>query len=177
MTNRNAPNGGRNKTTGRWVRTPETVAKDAEAARLHGIEGRTYQEIADHLGYSNKGTAFAAVQRGMRDAAAPARDARARREAELQLLWEEAMAILNAEHVVVSMGKVMEINGQRVTDHGSRLQAVDQLRKINESLRRLNGDDAPQRVSVDAEQLGRDIMRLLDTELDATEDDGDDTDT
>ncbi len=146
MTNRNAAHGGRNKTTGRWVRTPESIARDAEAARLYGIEGLTYQEVADHLGYANKGTAFCAVQRGMRDAAAPAKEARDRREAELQLLWDEAMDILNAKHVVVSMGKVIEIDGAPLADSSPRLQAIDQLRKINESWRRLNGDDKPAKV-------------------------------
>lgn len=162
---------------GRYRRTPETVARDAEAARLYGEEGWSYQEIADHYGFSHRSTAMDAVNRGYRDAGAPAKGVRERRERELQFLWDSGLEILNNHHVVVSNGKVIEIDGVPLADDGPRLSAIEQLRKINESRRKLDGVDAPSRVSVEAEQLGRDILKLLDATLGPdSDDDGDDPD-
>jgi hypothetical protein len=152
----------RSKSTGRYVRSLETVARDAECARLYGDEGWTYQQIATHFGWADRSTAFEAVHRGYRDAAAPARNVRKRRDAELQFLWDSAMEILESRHVVVSNGRVIELDGEPLRDDNPRLQAIEQLRKVNESWRRMDGTDEPSRVSVDAEQLGRDINRLLD---------------
>lgn len=173
MANPNQNN--RAKHSGRYRRSPATVAQDAEAARLYGEEGLTYQEIADHFGWKWKGSAFDAVQRGYRAAAAPARGVRERREAELQFLWDSAMEILERRHVVVSNGRVIELDGEPLRDDNPALQAIDQLRKVNESWRKLDGTDEPSRVSVDAEQIGRDINRLLDT-LTADDDTPDDPD-
>lgn len=165
----------RDRVTGRYVRTPESAVRDAEAARLRG-EGWAYREIADHFGWTSQATAFEAVSRALRDLAAPAKGLRDRRANELELLWEAAMEILTNHHVVVSNGRVIELDGQPLQDDGPRLQAIDQLRKVNESFRKLDGVDAPSRVSVEAEQLGREIGRLLDSALGPDEDAGDDTD-
>lgn len=165
----------RNRTTGRYVRTPEAVARDAEAARLHGEEGCTYRQIADHFGWAHHSSAQEAVERGLRDAAAPAKGARAKRERELQLLWETGLEILNNHHVVVSNGRIIELDGVPLRDDNPRIQVLGQLRQINESFRKLDGTDAPSRVSVDAEQLGRDIISLLDDAL-GPDDASDDTD-
>ncbi|MEV7389613.1 hypothetical protein [Streptomyces sp. NPDC091215] len=169
------PNQDARSRQGRYVRTAETVARDAEAARLHG-EGWTYQEIADHFGWANKSSSHLAVERALRDVAAPAKGVRNRRERELQLLWDSALEILNNHHVVVSNGRIIELDGQPLQDDGPRLQAIEQLRKVNESWRKLDGIDAPSRVSVEAEQLGREISRLLDATLGPDGDDGDDPD-
>lgn len=167
----------RSKATGRYVRTPETVARDAEAARLHGL-GLTYREIGEQLGYSEHSSVRAAINRAHRDLAEPARPSRDKRAQELDMLWEYAEDILNREHVVVSNGRVIEIDGIPLKDDGPNLAAITELRRINESRRKLDGDDAPSRVSVEAEQLGRDIARLLDNVLgpESSDGDGDDTD-
>lgn len=136
----------RGNITARYVRSPETAARDAEAARLYGIEGLSYREIARHFGWSHHSSAMAAVERGLRDAAAPARGAREKRERELQFLWESAMEILDSEHVVVSNGRVVELNGEPIPDSSPRLQAIDQLRKINAEWRKLDGTDRPAKV-------------------------------
>lgn len=167
------PNQASRTPRGQYRRTPETIARDAEAARLYHEEGLTYQEIADHFGIASRSNAHQAVQRALRDVAAPAKGARERRERELSLLWETGLEILNNHHVVVSHGKIIEVDGVALRDDGPRIQVLGQLRQINESFRKLDGTDAPSRVSVEAEQLGRDILRLLDTELGP---DGDDPD-
>lgn len=163
----------RNHKSGRWIRTPETVARDAEAARLYGEEGLTYREIADHFGWNSKTSALLAVERAFRDVAAPARPSRDRRDRELQFLWDSALEILNNHHVVVSNGKVIELDGVPLADDGPRLNAIEQLRKINESRRKLDGDDAPSRLSIDAQQLGAEINALLDRAAGGTDGDTD----
>lgn len=130
---------------GRYVRTPETVARQAEAARLHS-QGLTYREIAEELGYASKQTAFNAVQAGFRHIAAPARDALQKRQQELDFLWEAAMEILENHHIVVSNGKVIEIDGEPLSDDGPRLQAIAELRQINITRRKLEGTDQPAKV-------------------------------
>lgn len=136
----------RGNNTGRYVRSPENVARDAEAARLYGEEGLSYREIAKHFGWAHHSSAMTAVERGLRDAAAPAKGARERRERELQFLWESALEIFDNHHVVVSNGRVVELDGEPIPDDSPRLQALDQLRKINESWRRLDGTDRPAKV-------------------------------
>lgn len=170
------PNQNARNRQGRYIRTRETVERDAEAARLYEEEGLTYQEIATHFGWVHKSSAMDAVNRALRDVAAPAKGARDRRARELQLLWDTGLEILNNHHVVVNNGKIIELDGEPLKDDNPRIQVLGQLRQINESFRKLDGTDAPSRVSVEAEQLGRDILKLLDTTLGPDGDDGDDPD-
>lgn len=172
---RGNPNQDKRNTQGRYIRTPESVQRDAEAARLHG-EGATYQQIADHFGWAHRSSAQDAVERAFRDLAAPAKGSRDRRARELQLLWETGLEILNNHHVVVNQGRIIELDGIPLRDDNPRIQVLGQLRQINESFRKLDGTDAPSRVSVEAEQLGREIGRLLDEVLGSDGDTDDDTD-
>lgn len=139
----------RNHTNGRYVRTPEMATRDAEAARLQG-EGYTYREIANELGYSDKAAALRGVRRAYHAIAKKGGAGRAleRRQQELDLLWESAMEILENNHVVVSNGKVIAINGDPLSDDGPRLQAIAELRRINESRRKLEGTDQPAKTEV-----------------------------
>lgn len=164
----------RNQKTGRYVRTAETIERDAEAARLWGY-GWTLGMIGEQLGFSQRSSVREAIDRAHRDLAEPARPSRERRARELDMLWEYAEEILNREHVVVSHGRIIEVDGVALKDDGPNLQAITELRRINESRRKLDGDDAPSRVSVEAEQLGRDIARLLDATL-GPDGDGDEPD-
>ena len=171
------PNQDARNRRGRYKRTAETVAQDAEAARLYNEENLTYGQIAEHFGWGSHVTALRAVQRAYRDIAAPAASGRARRQEELDFLWEAASDVLGRDHLVVSQGGIIKgTDGTPLVDDGPKLQAIEQLRKVNESRRKLDGDDAPNRVSVEAEQLGRDILKLLDAALGPEGDDGDDPD-
>lgn len=137
----------RNRRTGRYVRTRETAERDARAADLFD-QGLTYHEIAAELGIS-KSSAFYAVQRAIRSVTQDAGTrALERRHQELQLLWEAAMEVLESHHVVVSNGRIIELDGEPLTDHGPTLQAVETLRRLNESLRKLDGTDQPTKVNV-----------------------------
>lgn len=163
----------RNKGNGRYVRTPETAARDARAAELWG-QGYTYREICAELDIKSSSNAYYAVRRALNSITKPAaEDARQRRAAELDHLAEEARAILARQHVTVSHGRIiLDDDGQPLLDDGPKLAAIDRLLRINESQRKLNGEDAPTRISIDAEHLGQEIGELLNA-LTRSSDDAD----
>ncbi|MEU1445498.1 hypothetical protein [Streptomyces mirabilis] len=171
-----------------FVRSPETARRDAEACELRS-KGWTYRQIADHFGISSR-TAWEAVQEALKAIVKEPAEAALqfeldRLDAELVRLGEleeAAREILDRHHVTVANnGQIVHHDGAPLLDDGPVLQAIDRLLKIEdqrrrngESRRKLLGMDAPSRVSVEAEQLGREISRLLDTAL--GEDAGDDAD-
>ncbi|MFJ8855110.1 hypothetical protein [Streptomyces sp. NPDC102437] len=156
----NRPRGGDN----RFIRSPETAERDAAATRLR-TQGRTFQQIADELGYPSKGAAHDAVNRALHAIVAPDAEAlRAREAARLDGLYEEALAVLDRTHYAHSGGRlILDPDEQPVIDDGPKIAALRELRSLRESYRKLFGLDAPSRVSVDAEQLGAEITGLLDT--------------
>lgn len=161
----------------RFVRSMDTVRRDAAAAEYWAEHRCTYQEIADRFGYYDRSEAWRGIQRAKQDVLRPAVEKLIQTEAEqLDALFVAAMEILEREHIMVSHGHVVkDDDGQPILDDGPRLAAVREMRQIRESYRKLFGLDAPSRVSVDAEKLGQEISRLLDA---ATKDDtDDDTDT
>lgn len=173
----------------RFTREPETVTRNAEACELRS-KGWTYRRIAAHFGIDVR-TAYYAVQDAMQETLRePAEAARQfeldRLDAELDRLdglEAAAWQVLERHHVTVSSnGTVVHHDGEPLLDDAPVLQAIDRLLKVEES-RRKNGEsrrkllglDAPSRVSVEAEQLGRDIIKLLDATL-GPDGAGDDTD-
>jgi len=173
---------------GKYVRTPETAKRDAQAAQLRA-EGWTYDAIAGELGYSDRSTCRQAIHRALREIVEePAEEVRRleleRLDGELHRLngIEAAVReVLKRHHVTVSNGQIVHLDGEPLLDDAPVLQAADRLLKIEEqrrkngeSRRKLLGLDAPSRVSVEAETLGREIGRLLDAALGP--DDGDNAD-
>lgn len=162
------PRGGR----GRFVRSPDTAIRDGEAARLRA-QGLTLQQIADRLGFASPGGVHDAIKRALAAApAAGAEELRARSLARLNLQYETAQEIAEREHLVVSHGRVVTTDdGEPLRDSGPELAALDRMIRIDAEVRKLFGLDAPTRVSVDAENLGREIIELL-TALGGGGDDG-----
>jgi hypothetical protein len=154
--------GPRNQRDARYIRDNATVSDDAEAARLRG-EGLSYKAIAHRMGCS-KSTAFERVHRAWRDTLTePAEQARAVELARLEEIHDAAMAVLLRDHITVSHGHVVkDDDGNVILDDGPRLAAIDRLRQVSESRRKLLGLDAPTKVSVDAENLGREVADILD---------------
>jgi hypothetical protein len=147
---------------GRYAENPETAARYAQAAALRA-QGRTFQQIADELGWANKGEAWRAVQ-AAREAVlhGPAEKLIRTEAAQLDELYVEALDVLTREHVMVSHGRIVYgDDGEPLLDDGPKLAAIDRLVKVRESYRKLLGLDAPSRVSVDAEKLGAEIGDLL----------------
>lgn len=156
---------------GEFVRTPEQVAGDARAAELRGL-GWTYTAIAAELGIS-KGNAHKRVQRAFRDTLAePAEQARAVELARLEDAHDRVLAVLLREHSTVSHGRIIkDADGNPIIDDTPVLQAIDRIRALSESRRKLLGLDAPSRVSVDAEHLGQEVADLLTALIQTTTDD------
>jgi DNA-binding transcriptional MerR regulator len=134
---------------GKYIYTPESAERDARAADLRA-EGWTLQQIADHLGYQDR----TAVRRGIQQALkaivkAPAEKLLQQEATRLDSLYEEALEILQRDHVMVSHGRVVYgDDGQPLRDDGPKLQAIDRLVKVRESYRKLLGLDQPTKVQV-----------------------------
>ncbi|MFD6619962.1 hypothetical protein ACFWFB_32495 [Streptomyces albidoflavus] len=138
---------------GSFERSMDTVRRDALAAELRA-EGLTYPQIGERLGM-NKGDAWRAVQRAKADVARPAVTKLIQAESgELDDLYVMALEVIEANHVVVSHGKVVTMldpessEEKPLTDNGPKLQAIQTALRIRESYRKLHGLDAEQKVNV-----------------------------
>lgn len=145
-----------NPRTGRFLKTLESAERDAEACRM--LErGHTYQEIADALGFGNRGHAHTAVQRAL--AALPresAMELRRVRTNQLNYLLYNAMQVVAGTYPVVSQsGRIVTDDaGNPLLDEGPRLAAIDKARRIIMDLAKLEGTIAPVRteavISIDS---------------------------
>ncbi|MEV7006837.1 hypothetical protein [Streptosporangium sp. NPDC051022] len=159
---------------GRYTRSRRTAARDAEACRLRA-RGLTYEQIAVDLGMSSKSSAYEAVQRALAATVRePADEVRQMELMRLDELHRSALAVLEATHYVVDKGAVVLWEGAPLVDDGPVLAAVDRLLKVQERRARLLGLDSPQRVSIDAQNLGEDLKSLIGALM--GEDDDDDLD-
>ncbi|MFD5058244.1 hypothetical protein [Streptomyces sp. NPDC058394] len=133
------PHGG----DGQFVRSLTTAQRDAEAARLRS-KGWTYPRIAAELGFNHKADAYNAVKRVLDETVREAGDdLRALELDRLDGMYAAAMEVLEREHVTVSNGKVVTLDGEPLPDDGPVLQAIDRLLRIQERRARLLGLDAP----------------------------------
>jgi AraC-like DNA-binding protein len=155
---------------GRYERDIDTAERDAEAARLRA-RGRTYQQIADELGFSDKSNAHKAVQRTL--AAVPVEAAEEVRKLELDKLdnlERAALEVMGRKHVFVQQGHVvrqrigverdadgierLDADGKEiplyedVLDDGPTLKAVETLLRVAERRARLLGLDTPVKANV-----------------------------
>lgn len=126
------------------IATAELRAKVVALRR----EGCTFQAIGDELGFSRQ-RAHEVYREALE--AIPAMEVRHYREEQqerLDQLLRAAHEVLNAEHVVVSQGRVMyetTVDGQKVKllDGGPKLAAVRTILAIEERRAKLLGLDAP----------------------------------
>lgn len=124
--------------------------RDAWAAARWTLNRWTYQEIATALGLSSKSSGHDAVQRGLHAIQQQTDEeiskARAVHRARLGYALEVATEVMSRDHVHVSQGRVMKDDeGLPLIDDGPKLAAADRVRSLSESLRKLDGLDAPQR--------------------------------
>lgn len=133
---------------GRYVATPETAHRDAEAARLRG-KGWTYRRIATEMGYESHTSAIDAVKRAL-DAIReePAQEVRTLELERLDSMYAAVMRVLETKHFTVSQGRLIHIGDEPLEDDGPVLAAVDRLLKIQERRARLLGLDAPSKAEV-----------------------------
>lgn len=147
---------------GRFSRAPDTAKRDAEACRLRA-QNMSYREIAAELGVDVH-TAYDAVQRALRDTMQePADDVRRLALMRLDEYARHAREVLRNTHYVVSQGRVVRLTrgGAPLEDDMPKLQAIDRLLKIETQVSDLLGLKAPQRVSIDAQNLGEEIRDLI----------------
>jgi hypothetical protein len=134
-------NQARSPRTGKHERDIEQARLDAEAAELRA-RGLTYRGIAKQQDVSVS-TAMERVKRAI--AAVPVEaveQLRLTAGEQLDALTRQAFAIMMTEHPLVSDGRV--IPGAQ--DYGPKLRAIEALRRLNESRRKLYGIDSPVRV-------------------------------
>ena len=130
---------------------PELAAKREQVIRLRA-QGLTWAEIADRTGYSDASAALKAFKAAVKEAPALAVDElRAQERERLDILFAAtAEQIRDPGPRVSAIGKLPVYpaghpkEGQIVEDESVRSRAIDNYRKISESLRRLHGADAPQ---------------------------------
>ncbi len=137
------------------------------------LEGRSYDQIAQELGYSSRATACKDVTRATEIAILEQRaGVEVLREQELMRLdqlWQEVWRVLKTEHYVLSQGRIVERAQSDGTvagllDDGPVLQAIDRLLKIQERRSKYLGLDAPVRHEVTLDELD-DQIRTLTREL------------
>jgi hypothetical protein len=148
------PNPGNPRTrggTGKFVRTLDTVERDTKAARLRA-RGASFDEIATALEYSDRGDAFRAVSRALRDVPVQAADElRELENARLDELSRRAWQVINSTHYKVSnSGRVVldPETQQPLIDPQPTLTAVNALLKISARRAALNGLDRPAKLDV-----------------------------
>jgi hypothetical protein len=143
------PRDGRN----RFVRSMDTVRRDAAAAEYWAEHRCTYQEIADRFGYYDRSEAWRGIQKAKQDVALPAVTKLRQTEAEqLDALYVLAMEIIERDHVTVSHGKVITMvdpeTGEEkpLLDDGPRLQAIQTALRIRDQYQTLHGLKRPAKV-------------------------------
>jgi hypothetical protein len=134
---------------GGFLYTDASVQRDADASRLRS-EGKTYQQIADALGYGDRGCAWRGVQRARRAILRePVEQLIQVESGRLDELYVAALDVLERDHPTVSNGRVMyDDDGKPILDDGPKLAAIRELRQIRESFRKLHGLDQPGKVEM-----------------------------
>jgi hypothetical protein len=143
------PNQNARSGKGQYIRTPETAKRDAQAAELRA-QGRTFEQIANELGYSDKSDARTAIRRALREIVqGPAEKLLALHMERLETLYEAALEVLEADHVVVSHGRIITgEDGQPLKDNGPKLAAIREARQTLDAFWNLTGMKQPAKVQV-----------------------------
>jgi hypothetical protein len=159
----NPPRGGNGKFTARL----DTAERDAEAARMRA-QSKTYQEIADALGYADKGAAYYGVDRALKAVVRePAENLRKLQRARLDEMRVVARKVMLSTHYAHSAGRlILSPTGEDgapkpLVDDMPKLAAVDRLLRIEEREAKLEGTDAPTKFeNLSAEAVLAEIARV-----------------
>jgi hypothetical protein len=129
------------------VRLP--VAQRRDKAVQMRIEGKTWREVADALGIGTPQQAEREVARALEQANKRLDQSvghlRRTEAARLDDLIRKTYAILTKDHLLVQGGKVvLDADGDPMHDDGPKLKAIETIRRLSESRRKLFGLDAPE---------------------------------
>ena len=141
---------------------PDRV-KDARALTFRA-QGWTFDRIATEMRYHDRSAARKAVERALTTDVRESNDAaKALLIADLNAAKQAVWAVLEANHLVISDGRVVSLDGDPIPDDEPVLKAVDRLVKINQELAKIYGVYAPvqSRVEVITEDaVDAEIARL-----------------
>lgn len=134
----------------------EVAQRRAKAVALKAA-GRSYEQIAHALGYSNRGTVHRDIQTALRDSRAEIDEnliaLRRLEDVRYDDMRRKIYAVLTADHVVVQHGNIVRNeDGTPVRDHMPVLQAVDRLLKLESQYAVLHGLNADERMVIAFEQ-------------------------
>jgi hypothetical protein len=119
-------------------RTLEQTRKDAEALNLH-CQGKSYQAIADALGWKGKGTAFHAVKRALADLQREPLEQFDHFTAAIERIHaglRECQQIIETPHYLAAPGGKLATapDGTLVLDDGPKQRAITEMRHLNDQL-------------------------------------------
>ena len=145
----------------RFARTLETAERDGEIARLRST-GMSFADIGAQFGIS-KQAAHQGFKRALAETVREAsEDVRVTELARLDRLYQEALAVLEAEHLMVQNGRIIRSDdGAPLLNFAPRLGAIDRALKVQERRAKLLGLDAPAKQDVRiTDSLDRQIEQL-----------------
>lgn len=133
---------------GQFARTIADVERDYKAATLAG-QGRTYQAIADELGYSDRKSAWQGVQRAWAETAPKVglSEMRDEAEAKARTLEMKLLEIVDEPGPEVDrLGRpVVDQNGKVKPDRTAQIGAASAMLRLWERMAKMRGLDAPRR--------------------------------
>jgi hypothetical protein len=140
---------------GRFAYDPAVAERDNEAMRMRAA-GKTYQEIADALGYSGRMHAKNQIERAyINRAKAPVEALREEMTDQLEQLVARVVKVMDTRHLKVVNGSAVfnPETGGLMEDDSPVLAGADRWLKALERMARLHGLDAPQKVQAQVESV------------------------
>ena len=156
--------------------TYHNYRRDREAARLKA-QGSSLDDIAEALGLTDSRTgepdparAGAAVRRGLANVHQFTVDEKRHEQLHsLEMMKRHLWDQLEHPHVMVQQGRVIIQDGAPLEDRRFVLEVMDRLSKIEDQTARLIGTNATTRLSVEADQIGGEIVQLISMIGDVTQ--------
>jgi hypothetical protein len=153
---------------GRYVVRAETAERDAKACRLR-VQGLSYDQIAQALGFRDRSGARRAVQRALTATVREDAEELVALEAErLDDLTRHLQRVITTRHYQATASGNLARDpdtGDLVSDYGPVIAAARELRQVSESRRRLLGLDAPAKHRLDV--IPNDVIQAQIAEYEA----------
>ncbi|MFF4552722.1 hypothetical protein [Streptomyces sp. NPDC001422] len=146
---------------GRFAPGLDTAQRDARAAELRA-ENWKLDDIARELGYHDRSHARTGIQRALREIVkGPAEKLLAVYADRLEDIFQRTMEIAEADHVMVSHGRVItDADGNPLRDHAPVLAAFREARSALADVRKMVGLDQPTRVDATVHQVTQQDIEL-----------------
>lgn len=157
---------------GKWRKGIESYERDAEACRMY-VAGKTYQQIADELGYGGRSNAQRAVQKILMETVRqPADEVRALLRARNEEIYMMAREIIQKEQYAHSHGEIIyNPDGTPMVEQEVKLKAMDRMQRALSELAKLCGAHAAVKFeNLSLEAVQAEIARLEAEAREAGED-------